>query len=183
MSSETRCPLSFNLRRIESEARTWHTRFAAKAMALNRTKLCLFFLFLAPSVSGSISPKQIEQVAERAVTARQKVMQQAATAADVDAFLAFGTDNLIYEDPVVKMRIEGRDQIRQGMLAFLGASRNARVTVTKRIAAANVVVLDQVVSFEEKQPDNSWKAQSRHQVTIFEFEGSKIRRLADYWSR
>ncbi|MGC2193241.1 MAG: nuclear transport factor 2 family protein [Terriglobales bacterium] len=117
------------------------------------------------------------------MAARQKLMQQNATANDVDMFLTFGTDNLIYEDPVVNVKIEGRDQIRKGMLAFLGASRNARIAVTKRIAAANVVVLEQVVSFEEKQPDNRWKPRSRRQITIFEFEGFKIRRIADYWSR
>jgi ketosteroid isomerase-like protein len=152
-------------------------------MALNQTKLCLLLFFLASSVSGSNSPNPIERVAEQAVAARQKLMQQDATAADVDAFLAFGTDNLIYEDPVVKVKIEGRDEVRKGMVAFLGVSRSARIVVTKCIAAANVVVLEQVVSFEEQQQDNRWKPESRRQVTIFEFEGSKIRRIADYWSR
>jgi ketosteroid isomerase-like protein len=151
-------------------------------MALNRTGLCLLFFFIAASVSGTDFPKPIEQVADQAVTARQKVMQQDATAADVDAFLAFGTDDLIYEDPVVKMKIEGRDQIRKGMLAFLGVSRRASIVVTKRITVANVVVFDQSVSYEEKQ-DGRWAPQKRRQVTIFEFERCKIRRIADYWSR
>ena len=145
--------------------------------------LCLLLSSAASSVAGSKSPTQIEQIAEQALTARQKLMQQDATAADVDAFLAIGTDNLIYEDPVVKMRIEGKDEIRKGLLAFLGLSRSAHVVVTKRIAVANVVIFEQTVSFEEKQPDNGWKAQSRHQATVFEFDGSRIRRIADYWSR
>jgi hypothetical protein len=81
------------------------------------------------------------------------------------------------------MKIEGRDKIRQGMVNFLGLSRHAHIVITKRIAVANLVVLDQDVSFEEKQEDNSWKPQSRNQVTIFEFEGARIRRIADYWSR
>ena len=101
----------------------------------------------------------------------------------MNAFLAFGTENLTYEDPVVKMKIGGRDQIRQGMISFLGLSRRARITITKQIVVANLVVLDQDVSFEEKQEDNSWKPRSRHQVTILEFEGARIRRIADYWSR
>lgn len=122
-------------------------------------------------------------MAEQAIAARQKAMQQDATAADVDAFLNFGTDHLSYEDPVVKMKIEGRDRIRQGMVNFLGLSRRAHIAIRQRIAVANLVVLDQDVSFEEKQKDNSWKPQSRHQVTVFEFEGAKIRRIADYWSR
>jgi ketosteroid isomerase-like protein len=152
-------------------------------MTLNRTAICVLFFVIVSSVSASNSPKQLEQMAERALAAREKMMQQDATAADVDAFLAFCTDNLIYEDPVVKMKIEGKEQIRKGMSAFLGVSRSARIVVTKRIAAANIVVLEQTVSFEAKQQDDSWKPQSRQQVTIFEFEGLKIRRIADYWAR
>ncbi|MEP6994590.1 MAG: nuclear transport factor 2 family protein [Acidobacteriota bacterium] len=134
-------------------------------------------------IPASASPNQPERVAEQVVHARQKAMQEAATAADVDAFLSFGTENMVYEDPVVKMRIEGKNQIRQGMLAFLGVTRAARIVVTKKIARANVVVFEQNVSFEEKQDDGRWTPRTRSQVTVFEFEGSQVRRIADYWSR
>jgi hypothetical protein len=148
--------------------------------------LCLtllpLLLFRASPVSSQESKKRMEQVAEDALATRQKMMQQDASAADVDSFLALCTDNLIYEDPVVNMKIEGKKQIREGMLGFLGLSRNASAVLTKRIAVANVVVLELVVSFEEKQADG-WKSMSRHQMTVFEFEGTKIRRLADYWER
>jgi hypothetical protein len=137
----------------------------------------------ASSILAGPPSSALEQSAELAIAARQKMMQQDATAADVDAFLALCTDNLIYEDPVVKMRIEGKDHIREGMASFLGTSRRARIAVTKRIAAANVVVFQQTVSFEEKQEDDRWKPRSRDQVTIFEFEGSRIARIADYWAR
>jgi hypothetical protein len=152
-------------------------------MPLRLTKLCVVIFSITCSVSASDLPKQVEVLAEQAVAARQKVMQQDATAADVDAFLKFTTGDLTYEDPVVKMKIEGRDKIREGMVHFLGLTRHAHIVIAKRIAVANVVVLDQDVSFEEKQEDNSWKPRSRHQVTIFEFEGARIRRIADYWSR
>jgi ketosteroid isomerase-like protein len=149
----------------------------------NRAVCCLLLPFLISSASGITSPNQLEQAAEKALTARQKVMQEHATASDVNAFLALFTDDMIYEDPVVKMKIEGKDEVRKGMVLFLGASRSARIVVSKRISAANVVVLEQTVSFEEKQEDNSWRPQSRRQVTVFEFEGAKIHRIADYWSR
>ena len=92
---------------------------------------------------------------------------------------------LVYEDPVVKIKIEGKDTIRKGMTAFLGATRNARAIVTQRIAVDGVVVLQQDVSFEEKQDDakGTWTPRHRDQVTVFEFEGGKIRRIADYWTR
>ena len=110
------------------------------------------------------------------------MMQQDATATDVDAFLGFCTDNLIYEDPVVKIRITGKDQLRTGMLSFLGVTRKMRRTVTKKIVAAYVVVLQQAVLFEEKE-GKAWKPRVRRQVTILEFDGSKICRISDYWAR
>ncbi len=151
-----------------------------------RLRLCVALglgalLFAARPSEAASTP--LVSAAKRAVAARQKMMQGDATPADVDAFLALTTENLIYEDPVVKMKIEGRDQIRQGMNSFLGQTRHARIAVTRQIAAANVVVLEQTVSFEAKQDDGSWKPQTRDQVTVFEFEGSRIRRVADYWSR
>jgi ketosteroid isomerase-like protein len=125
----------------------------------------------------------LADLAEQAVAARTTMMQEKATAADVDRFLSFATDDVVYEDPVVKMRIQGRDEIRKGLTAFLGATRSARTVVTRRIAAANVVVLQQTVSFEEKQDGGGWKPRTREQVTVFEFDGPKIRRIADYWAR
>ncbi len=110
-------------------------------------------------------------------------MQEHATAADVDAFLAFCTEDLVYEDPAVKLRIEGKDQIGKGMAGFLGASRNARNAVTRRIAAGNLVVFQQTVSFEEKGDDGRWTPRSRDQITVLEFEGALIRRIIDSWAR
>jgi len=91
----------------------------------------------APAVAAPES--QLERIAAQALAARQKMMQVDAAPADVDAFLAFFTDDLVYEDPVVKMKIEGKDTIRKGMTGFLGATRNARIVVTGRLSAANVV--------------------------------------------
>ena len=136
--------------------------------------------FVAHSASAD---ENLAEVAEQALKARTAAMQENATAADVDRFLSFATEGVVYEDPVVKMKIEGKDTIRKGMTAFLGATRNARVVVTRRIAVDGVVVLQQDVSFEEKQDTGRWTPRHRDQVTVFEFEAGKIRRIADYWTR
>jgi ketosteroid isomerase-like protein len=125
----------------------------------------------------------LSDVAEQAVAARTAMMQEKATPADVDRFLSFTTDDVVYEDPVVNMRIQGKPILWKGMTAFLGATRNARTVVAKRIATANVVVLQQTVAFESRQNDGTWKPTHREQVTVFEFDGAKIRRIADYWAR
>src|SRR5690349_3341276 len=89
----------------------------------------------------------LADVAEQAVAARTAMMQEKATPADVDRFLSLATDDVVYEDPVVKMRVQGKETLRKGMSGFLGATRSARTVVTRRIAAANVVVLQQDVRF------------------------------------
>ena len=142
------------------------------------------FLLLSGSPALGAPPEsQLERVADQALAARQKMMQEHASAADVDAFLALFTDDVIYEDPVVNMKLEGKDTIRKGMTGFLGATRNAQITVTGRLSAANVVVLGQTVTFDSRDEGQPWKPYSRHQLTVFEFDGTKIRRIADYWSR
>ena len=135
------------------------------------------------AAAASLAEPSLTAVAEWALQARTAAMQKNATAADVDRFLAFAADGVVYEDPVAKMKIEGKDSIRKGMTAFLGATRNARAVVTGRIAADGVVVLQEDVSFEERQDDGTWMPRHRQQVTLFEFEAGKIRRIADYWAR
>ncbi len=137
------------------------------------------FGFVAAAALGE---PNLTDLAEQALQARTAAMQENATAADVDRFLGFAADGVVYEDPVVEIRIEGKDSIRRGMTAFLGATRHAR-RVTGRIAVDGVVVLQEDVSFEEKQNDGSWKPRQRRQVTLFEFEAGRIRRIADYWAR
>ena len=156
---------------------------------MRRLEVCSFAVFAGvlflsgPSALAAPPESPLERSAEQALAARQKMMQEHASAAEVDAFLTFFTDNVIYEDPVVNMRLEGKDTIRKGMNGFLGATRNARITVTGRLSAANVVVLGQTVSFDSRDEGQPWKPQSRHQLTVFEFDGTKIRRIADYWAR
>ena len=158
------------------DRRTRRRRTHAAIYATWAVALGLFGVF---ACGGS----NLADLAEQAVAARTTMMQEKATAADVDRFLSFATDDVVYEDPVVKMRNQGKETLRKGMTAFLGATRNARTVVTRRIAAANVVVLQQTVAFEFKQDDGTWKPSRREQVTVFEFDGPKIRRIADYWAR
>lgn len=155
-------------------------RFAArKAFFLI---LCVFFLCTVSFAFAKNSPEQIN-IAKKALAASIKLLHQDATAADVDAFLAFCTDDFVYEDPVVKMKVEGKSRLHTGMANHLGGSRNPHDVLTKQIAVANVVVFEHTVSFELAEENGGWKPITRRQVSIFEFEGNKIRRVMDYWVR
>jgi hypothetical protein len=140
---------------------------------------CVLWVFIV--LPASAEDASVEQLAEHALGARKKMMQRNATAADVDAFLGLCTDNLIYEDPVVNVRMEDKKQIREAMLHFLGRTGDVKIVITNRLAVANVVVFEQQVSFQDKQ--NAGNTTIRRQLTLLEFEGPKIRRIADYWAR
>jgi ketosteroid isomerase-like protein len=107
-------------------------------------------------------------------------MLEKSTTADVDALLAFYTENVIYEHPRVKARIEGKAKMREGMSSFLGVTKNTKIATLSFISGVNVVVAEYRVTFKA-QEGSTWKAFSRTQVTLFEFEGNKIKRVGDYW--
>ena len=140
-------------------------------------------IFLLSPVAHAASPRSpLEQISLDAMAARAKMMEQNASSADVDRFLTFCADKLVYEDPVVSVRTEGKNNIRDGMSSHLGETRNPHLHLINEIAAANVVVLEENLSFDYQQ-GAAWLHQIRRQVTIFEFDGEKIRRIADYWQR
>jgi len=122
----------------------------------------------------------LKGVVDKYLAARQATMLQTSALADLDALLAFYTDDVVYEHPRVKMKIEGRATMREGMARFLGLTRDARIVPLNQIANLNVVVAEYRVTFKAQDGD-SWKEVTRRQVTLFEFEGEKIKRVVDYW--
>lgn len=124
-------------------------------------------------------PLDLIGIADQIISARQATMQEMANK-DVDRFLSYCTDDVVYEDPVVNMRNQGKSNIRKGMLAFLGSSKNVTWIVKKRLTAGNVVVLEITVSFIAKDTE---KNVIRDQITLLEFHGTKVRRVLDYWTR
>ena len=180
MTCDAALPPQLAAAAITSKARA-RTSLAQLCETPGMPSIALAVVFVCISSIG-VAADNIN-IATSAVAARAKTMQATATAADLDAFLAFMADDVVYEDPVVHMRIEGKAKIREGMLGFLGVMRSGKIVIAKQIAAASVVVLDQMVSFEERDAGKSVQ-RSRHQVTILELDNTgKIRRLADYWAR
>lgn len=98
----------------------------------------------------------------------------------MERFLSYCTDDVVYEDPVVDARNEGKNSIRQAMSNFLGSSRNATLTVKNRLTAGNVVVLEINVILTDMR---TGKIVTRDQITLLEFQGAKVRRIMDYWTR
>jgi ketosteroid isomerase-like protein len=107
-------------------------------------------------------------------------MLQTSTPTDVDNLLAFYSEEVVYEHPRVKIRIEGKAKIREGMIRFLGVTKDAQIMTVNQISGANMVTVEYRLTFKAKQ-GSTWEEVSRRQVTLFEFEGEKIKRVVDYW--
>ena len=135
---------------------------------------------IIPHVEVNAQDENLTRIVKRYLQARRATMLENSTAADVDALLALYTENVIYEHPRVKARIEGKAKMREGMLSFLGVTKNTKIATLNFISGVNVVVAEYRVTFKT-QEGSSWKTVSRTQVTLFEFEGDKIKRVVDYW--
>jgi hypothetical protein len=140
----------------------------------------LIGLAFSGSVHADVSADKLEGFVDNYLAARQATMLQSSAPSDVDKLLAFYTEGIIYEHPRVKMRIEGKTKIREGMLRFVGLTKDAKIVIGNRISGVNMVVAEYRVTFKAEK-DNVWEEVSRTQVTLFEFEEEKIKRVVDYW--
>jgi ketosteroid isomerase-like protein len=145
-----------------------------------RTVVLVGLIALFGSARADASDDKLTSIVDKYLAARQATMLQASTTNDVDVLLAFYTEDIIYEHPRVKMRIDGRATIREGMARFLGATKDTRIVTINRISGVDMVVAEYRVTFKA-QEGSSWKDVSRTQVTLFEFAGDKIKRVVDYW--
>ena len=109
------------------------------------------------------------------------VMAETATAADVDALLALYADDVVYEHPRVGIRIKGSEQVRRGLVAFLGRTRNPEIERQHRIEGEAVRIVTHRVAFEADTPDG-WQPVERMQIVVLELDAShQITRIIDYW--
>ena len=135
---------------------------------------------LGGAVRAAASDDNLSGIVNKYLAARQATMLQTSTLADIDTLLSFYTEDVVYEHPRVKMRVEGRARMREGMSRFLGVTRETKIVTVNQISNVNVVVAEYQVTFKAQDGD-AWKEVSRKQVTLFEFEGDKIKRVVDYW--
>jgi len=121
-----------------------------------------------------------EDLVRQYVRARSQTMQENASSRDVERALSFCAEGFVYEHPSAGARIEGKEKVRSGMSAYLGETRNA--TYSLRILASNphVVVAQVDQRFLARQENGSWVPGKRSNITVFETEGGKIRRILDY---
>ncbi len=86
----------------------------------------------------------------------------------------------MYEHPGAGATVRGKDQLRRGMIRFLGSTRAPRDSIVGMMSGEDLVVVELLQAFEIRV-GNEWQPQSRHSIKVLEFAGDRIRRIVDYW--
>jgi hypothetical protein len=116
----------------------------------------------------------------RYLVARNAIMQLDATPQNIEKALEFCSDDIVYEHPAAKAKIEGKQKMRAGMASYLGLTKDAKYGAKIDAGNRDVVIATVSRTFLSRQDDGSWKPGDRTNITIFEIEKEKIRRILDY---
>jgi len=119
-------------------------------------------------------------IVRKFLVAQNAGMQLNATPQEIEKTLGYCSDDVVYEHPAAKARIDGKDKMRAGMTSYLGLTKNARYRARILSSNRDVVIATVSRTFLAKQDDGSWKAGERSNITVFEIEEGKIRRILDY---
>ncbi len=131
-----------------------------------------------------VAPSDEIHVAKDWLVALRSTMHGGSTASDVERVLSLYADDVVYEHPRVGMRIEGKADVRQGMLRFLGAyaggPEDVRFEVADLRSAPGVVVVDLQVSMKTRKDDGIADVQ-RRQLLVVHVKDGRITRVLDHW--
>ncbi|HJW99152.1 MAG TPA: nuclear transport factor 2 family protein [Terriglobales bacterium] len=141
------------------------------------TAAALSLVFLA----GSAASQELEiALVRKYLQARVQTMQVDASESDIDKALTYCTDDVVYEHPAFKAKTEGKENLRRGMAGYLGETKNASFRMGRTLGNKDVVVAEVEMKFLAKQEDGSWKAGGRKNISVFEIENGKIKRIIDH---
>ncbi len=140
----------------------------------------VLLLAVTSSAAAQGRDRAAEDLIRQYVEARSQALQENASSRDVESALSFCAEDFVYEHPAVGARIEGKEKVRSGMSGYLGETKNATYTLRILASNADVVVARVDQRFLAKQENGSWLPGKRSNITVFEIEDRKIKRILDY---
>jgi ketosteroid isomerase-like protein len=147
-------------------------------MQLGTLRTLLAFLSLQSLALGQ--DVSARDVVRKYLVAQNASMQLDATPQDIEKTLDLCSENIVYEHPAANARIEGKKQMRAGKASYLGLTKDTKYSVKILSSNRDVVIATVSMTFRSKQDDGSWKPGERSNITVFEVEKGKIRRILDY---
>jgi hypothetical protein len=134
----------------------------------------------ASGVTRADTPAASRRAAvERFFHLREQMLDQRGTTADVDELLKLLADKAIYEHPAFKVSMTKADA-RRGMVAHLKESRDVKITIRQLLVGTDFAVAETTMrSIAADKPSDSTPT-DRIGVAVFQFEGERIVRVAEY---
>ena len=132
----------------------------------------------APPLVGQLASN--DRLAHAYVSALSGVMEEFAAESEVDILFRLYHSDVTYEHPRIGVGIGERAMLRQGVISFLGQTRNPVIEELDRTVGEGVIVLRLRLSFDTRSNDG-WQPTERIQVTILEITDGLISRIIDYW--
>lgn len=139
----------------------------------------LLYLCAHLEARAALSEDQLVDNAKKYIAAQEAAMAENATNETIENKLKLCADNVVYEHVEFQAKVEGKENMRRGMLSHLGETRNPKFQILKVISGYNMVMVELTQSFEVRK-DDQWEQITRRRVTFFEFQEDKIRRIVDY---
>jgi len=130
----------------------------------------------APSQAANLN---LADIAVKYVQAQQDVMERSAGAREIDALLAFYTDDYAYYHPQYGAKVTGRDAQRQGIQSHLGETAVATIEVKGMLMSGDIVTLSTETRFTVVSDGRSVV---RTGVWVLTFRGNKIAQRVDVTS-
>jgi ketosteroid isomerase-like protein len=143
-------------------------------------RLSILLLLFVFQTAASCEERPEVKLVQAYLEARVATMQLDSSVKDVDKVLAFCADDFVYEHPAAKARIAGKDNVRAGMTGYLGLTRNTTYSFQLLSSNRDVVIGKVDMKFTAKEDDGTWKPGARSNITVFEIENGKIKRILDY---
>jgi steroid delta-isomerase-like uncharacterized protein len=104
---------------------------------------------------------------------------------NMDVLLGSYTDDVSYEDPGLSLVLKGKDQVRGFALSFFEAFPDLKAEIISTIVSGNRAASEWRLSGTQTRDLAGIPAAGKRMdvlgASIYEFEGSKIKRKVDYW--
>lgn len=135
-------------------------------------------LFAAKSSPAPIV-RQRRDIIREFYRLRERILDERGTEKDVVALLALLADDAIVEHPRADAKMD-KAQVRRGNMAHLNEGKHAHITIHTVRAGRDFMVVELTLEYDVPAQNGALEHIRRRVMTIFEFAGIRIRRVAEY---
>ncbi len=157
-------------------------RYPARMFRLRPVFLLVILFAILPlttNLSAQPKPASKQATIERFFHLREQMLDQRGTEAQVEELMGLLSDDASYEHPAFGVKMDKADA-RAGMIAHLKEGRDAKITVHRMLVGPDFAVAETTLHYSVPDKDGSIKAINRNGVAVFQFEGDRVSRVAEY---